>query len=657
MLVAFGLGLLLSIGIWVAVPYNNFAFNNSFVADGYLPEIAVLALLLLVLVLNPLLRRCCSGRMLSHRQMTLITAMMLFAVVLPGNGLFRFFPHNLAYTTLRINESVVLSEAIAESRLPASLFPDAIGFGEPSPVSRQLIEELDEGASIPWGAWLAPLLSWGSVIVALWVMMIGLGAMVYPQWRDRERLAFPLLRVYDALIETPREGESVPPVFRSRLFWIGCGVVLLLHSSNGLSIFTRGAFPAFPISWDVSGLFSESVWRHAPGFIKSSRLFFVFIGLAYFMPGRYSFSIWFFVLVAGLFVMVSTTYVPLFTFRVLYDMGAGALIAMGLGVVWLGREHYARVLRHAVGWRRQGEETRSDDTWAGRLFLGGCVLVCLWFVWAGAGVAWALLFLALAVLIMLMVARIVSESGLTYVWIIPLTASLLLGLFPQRWKDVATVFLQQAHLILVNRASAVSATVMMVLALGLGGGASTPKSSRRMAGLGLGVLLLGLLVCGAVHLHMGYSLYSSYDGAVMPITGRGATLMGMEPVLSLVTGRESASRLEPLRGILVGVALGGALLYLCSRFPAWPLHPVGLLFVHSSIGLRLVSSLFLGWLIKSLLVRYGGARAYRSALPLFLGLILGEVFASAIWTLVPVVQILLGADPATVPRMVIFQYT
>jgi len=41
----------------------------------------------------------------------------------------------------------------------------------------------------------------------------------------------------------------------------------------------------------------------------------------------------------------------------------------------------------------------------------------------------------------------------------------------------------------------------------------------------------------------------------------------------------------------------------------------------------------------------------------FLGLIFGEIFANALWTLVPVVQLLLGADPSTIRHMAIFQYT
>jgi hypothetical protein len=45
-------------------------------------------------------------------------------------------------------------------------------------------------------------------------------------------------------------------------------------------------------------------------------------------------------------------------------------------------------------------------------------------------------------------------------------------------------------------------------------------------------------------------------------------------------------------------------------------------------------SFFLGWLMKFVIVRYGGASAYRSARPLFLGLVLGESFMCGFWNLI-----------------------
>lgn len=652
---AWALGLLFCIGIWWVVPWNNFALNNSFISDGYLPEVIVLVLASLVLVVNPLLRRFAPSCVLGRESLVLIVGMMLFAAVLPGNGLMRFFPHALAHDTELINATPAVAAAVRESALPAALFPDPIGYDVPTPVSSQLLDELDPGASIPWRAWGVPFLAWGTVIVGLWALMVGMGLMVYPQWANTERLAFPLLRVYHAMIDAPEPGRLVPESFRNRLFWIGCGAVFCIHGTNGLALFTHGAFPAFPVAWDLSAVFTDGVWQYMPGFLKRSRLYFLFIGLAYFMPVRYSFSVWFTVLFFGIVIMFCQQYVPAFQPMVLYDQGCGALIAMACGVAWLGRRHYAHVFRVACG-RGAGGADDPSDALAGRLFLGGCAVVFGWFVWAGAGVGWAALFLVVAVMVMLMVTRIVAETGITYIWIIPLTASRLIGLVPRDWSSVATAFLQQAHYILVNRASAVSAAAVTVLALGLQR-ASTPARRGRLAWTGLAVLVLGLLVCGAVHLHMGYTLATSFDGVNTPITGRGARQMGIGAVQEVIAGRAGGWDVPQIKMVAWGIALGAALLALCARFPAWPLHPIGLIFVYSSIGLRLFMSLFVGWALKSLLLHFAGARAYRAAMPLFLGLIFGEVFANAFWTLVPIIQLLLGVDPSRIPHMAIFQYT
>jgi hypothetical protein len=44
-----------------------------------------------------------------------------------------------------------------------------------------------------------------------------------------------------------------------------------------------------------------------------------------------------------------------------------------------------------------------------------------------------------------------------------------------------------------------------------------------------------------------------------------------------------------------------------------------------------VVSVFLAWLAKRTTLRYGGIRAYRAALPFFLGLILGDYVVPALW--------------------------
>ena len=45
-------------------------------------------------------------------------------------------------------------------------------------------------------------------------------------------------------------------------------------------------------------------------------------------------------------------------------------------------------------------------------------------------------------------------------------------------------------------------------------------------------------------------------------------------------------------------------------------------------------SIFVGWLLKWIILRYGGLRAHRKAIPFFIGLVLGEFAAGTFWSVV-----------------------
>lgn len=66
----------------------------------------------------------------------------------------------------------------------------------------------------------------------------------------------------------------------------------------------------------------------------------------------------------------------------------------------------------------------------------------------------------------------------------------------------------------------------------------------------------------------------------------------------------------------------------------WPIHPVG--FIICSVGWtdRLWLTIFLAWLAKLLLVKFGGGRAYRRARLFFLGMILGQFTVAGVWATV-----------------------
>ncbi len=655
-LVAVVVALLGSLVVWITVPYNNFLLKNSYLSDSFLPEIVVAFLLVLVLAVNPLLRLIGPAWVLDRRQVALIASLMLFAAVIPSNGLMRMFPRVVATSNRGFHADVTVAGHTADAPFRQALFPDPLPRRAASggvqtfdtPVSDQFVDELEEGATIPWGAWVRPLVSWGMLIVAMWAMMIGLGGVVYPQWRDRERLPFPLLNVYQALIGDPDNptGRLLPRIFSSRGFWIAATVVFLIHALRGLNVFTQ-SFPDFPLRWRLAEYFGDSILWNAPPSFHWQVIFFSVVGVTYFMPNRYSFSVWAWVFGYGWYVTLGKAFIPAFPPNQVNSQAFGAMLAVALWVLWLGRAHWAQVGRAMLGRGAAGPE-RGRDAVAGWLFAGGCVGIVCWLYWAGCPLWWSVLAMLGCALVALLMARIIAETGIPVMWLSRVTVGTLTAFFPLTWLSPVVLYFNSLFYELLTRATGVSAAVMTTLALGVDRKATAAQQGRLLTG-GLVVLVLGFVICGAVHLHMGYhhadlSTRTANPAEAISQWAR-ADRMGFEFF--------STERWHQLAGVVIG----GGLLWACALFPAWPLHPVGILFCLISIGDLIWFSVFLGWLVKVGITGLFGGGAYRKARPVFLGLILGELCAVLVWALVPVVIIwVTGADPATVPRYTLIQY-
>jgi hypothetical protein len=90
----------------------------------------------------------------------------------------------------------------------------------------------------------------------------------------------------------------------------------------------------------------------------------------------------------------------------------------------------------------------------------------------------------------------------------------------------------------------------------------------------------------------------------------------------------------PDNWLRLALMLGGAfmllLVWLHSSFVWWPLSPVGFLIASSWEANRtLWASVLIGWMLTTLVRRYGGLRLYRSLRPAFVGLVLGQFLTDA----------------------------
>jgi len=646
-------GLAGSVLIWVLTPYFYFVIGTPYVGDCYLPVPALFVVLLLVLGLNPLLRWLRPRLALDSSQLAVLFGMMLVACVLPGQGLLRMLPYSIAKVPHVVRQDDNLARAYKEMDLPAGLFPDKIGFDEETPVADDFLTELQEGESVPWRAWLGPLVTWGMFVLASSLMMVGLAMIVLPQWLNNERLTFPLLRVERALIEDPEEGNFFAALFRKRSFWIAVGVVFVLHMLSALKTYNPEGVPAVPLDWNLGRFFTEEPLRYLPGHIKFNRIYFIFLGAAFFMPNRIGFSVWFFVIAYAAYVVIGRAYFPPYHWATVADHRMGAMFPLAIAVLYLGRAHWGHVFRSMFR-RAKTEEDRRDGN-SGLMFVCGCLGMFIWLKWVGVGTLWALFYVWFGFMVSLLIARIVAETGMPFIRLDTSYQISLVRLAPISWMGPVSLYFSYVMAMLFPTASRVSCSALATHAIALDE-KTGPRRQWRMAVILVGIMASGMVVCGAAHLSASYHHSASIDGKDQPVGpwGTGRLDGANREIVKLRALKEQAgadpAKNRPLHQpaynqighIIFGGILAAVLQWLCLLTPHWPLHPVGLLMVSTFYSNNAWPSVFLGWLAKILILRYGGARLYRSARPVFIGLIMGEVLAAVVWALEPAVRVLLN---------------
>jgi hypothetical protein len=102
-------------------------------------------------------------------------------------------------------------------------------------------------------------------------------------------------------------------------------------------------------------------------------------------------------------------------------------------------------------------------------------------------------------------------------------------------------------------------------------------------------------------------------------------------------GYWTAAPTSPVMAHLVAVIVGFLVVVLLNSLRVklmwFPFHPIGYA-VSSSWSMHVLwVSMFIAWVIKLLMVRYGGLRTYRAFLPLFLGFIVAECVVGGGWTI------------------------
>jgi hypothetical protein len=612
----------------LGVRYHTVAILHGLGASPELP----LATLFVLTALYPLLSRTL------RLQRADIIVIYCFVLVATGayDGVSRFMP---AYTVPQYfagpenNFQVLVDECIPDWFVPK----DA-----------DLIRMYYEGAGdepVDFGAWLAPVGLWVLFFMTLWGTLYCVVALLRRHWVEHERLAFPLVTV-PLYIVGAGTGRLRPrtSVWREPLMWVGFAI----SSLHLLSIMVHALNPRVPTlgtHFNVGQLFTEK-----PLDALSPLFLFIYnpllTGLAYFAPQDLCFSMWFFFLLYFKPIRLTYRVAGLPTpsgFPFYWEQSAGAFVAIAIFYAWAARGHLKRVWDAAVagtGLARGAEGHEWADPMTPRLALGGLVCgfvaLCAWYHLAGMTWWVAMIFLGLIVLFATIFTRGRAESGVAYTasfpfWQASRQIKSFLGsrrLMPGGSYSNLTLL---GSLIFLHFGSFPEGMTFQIESLKLG--EETRVKTRTMTAIILGAMLVGLLV----NFHT--FLTTCYEWGANTL--QGGTTEGGYHVSIARREYEEVSQIadgQPLapdwnrNGFTMGAfAFTLLLIALRSRFPRIPLHPLGFVMT-TSYGYAYWGSFLTVWAAKALILRIGGVRLYHRLAPVFVGLVLGQIFAlSVIW--------------------------
>jgi hypothetical protein len=526
-------------------------------------------------------------------------------------------------------------QSIFFNYIPHQLVPWDTGGDPRQPAILALYEGLHYGEPIPWSVWIAPLAHWFVVVLLMFAAFICLATLLRSQWADNERLSFPLAQLPIEMLRA----ETGEPFYRNRLLYLGAAIPVVVHLVN-LAHNINPDLPQITLVWNLRTLlFTSPPLNQITSFYAYLPM--AAIGFFFLLPSELLFSFWFFYLVLGkghevvLLTLGQTLDQPSHADTSLYlaSAEAGGFFVLSVYLLYLAKPIFSAASEGIRRWRsRTSEQAGAHEMMPYSFALVGLIATiiaaAIWLTTTGLSLPLALMEVIIYVLVIaLVMTRATAEGGLLMTEII-FTPLDIYGMFGQRRLLGAG-----------NLTAEVFATVPFagdMRGLTLQGMMDTQKIADSI-GMRLKSLHATLWVGIIASLISGFAilLWVNYRQGAMAGSGQFSWLSGVffEEHAAFLSGEE---RFNPMTSVcfFLGAAFTIFLAAMRRQFWWWPLHPLGFVMVGSWSLVVYWLAIFIAWLIKTLIVHYGGLSGYTKARPFFLGLIFGEMTIAVVLTLV-----------------------
>jgi len=574
---------------------------------------AAIFLIFWITLFNYILKKISPKFALSVSEMILIYIMMIVSCSIPTKGLTLYLIPLIAGTKYYANDQNNWADLFIKHLKNWTILQDdnAINW---------FFEGIPKGQSIPWAPWIKVLFSWFPLIISLYLAMIFIMVILRKQWVENEKLNFPLTKAPISLIKADEN-----KIFNNNFFWFGFAIPFIIGCINGIHFYNE-LFPSIQLANSIP------IFRRTMSL--PYRISFPMIGFTYFVPLPLSFSLWLFCLFStiqqGLFNITGfgtfeplpySSEKPLISWQSL-----GSLFVIVIYGLWIARKQIRDVFRKGIG--KEKDDALDYEIVSYKFAFWGLLISLLvifwWLILSGLPPFPSIFFIICMFIIFIGITRVICEGGLAATRA-PIIAPVMTTSFFGS-KNLGPSALGSLGLTFVY-SSDVRTFVMASVANGLKILEEVKGKKKIIFGAILISIVTTLISSIWAVIYLGYKYGGINANAWFFVNGPQYGWQYIVQELNTPAGPDMIY----WGFFAIGAVFTIFLQFMRMRFLWFPFHPLGFAFSTIMLTNKLWFSIFLSWLFKFMILRYGGANIYEKGKTIFIGLIVGQFVVSGIW--------------------------